>query len=152
MAVGKGSIMRASQAGSKSINAKEAEKEEGYQQLSAVVTSVPIGCLTQLCFAEKQTQIEQIVEASIQKYGVLEPLLTWQKGERQFVVLDGNKRLNAVKNLGIETVPVYTISVMDEGQAKEIYEELHRYAAEVETLPKHEVVSSIPSSVPVYLL
>lgn len=156
MAVGKGSILRASNAGIKQEPAGEAEELSagaGYLHSAGAVIKVPVGSL-QIMDESEDTRAEviSVLEESIRKYGLLEPLLVWNKGEEKFPVLDGNKRIEAARNIGLDMLPVLTADGIEEAQAWEIYRELHRYSVEKEAIRDYEVVSSIRSDIPVYLL
>ena len=50
---------------------------------------------------------------SIKKYGIIEPLLVRPKDNKYEIIL-GNRRYNAAKQLGLETVPAIIINVNDE--------------------------------------
>jgi ParB-like chromosome segregation protein Spo0J len=50
-----------------------------------------------------QTKYLQIV-ASIKELGIVEPPVVYRQGKGKYTVLDGNARLSALKQLGIETV------------------------------------------------
>lgn len=152
MAVGKGSILRASNTGIRQEPVKEAG-EAAYLPCAGAVITVPAQKLKSMEASQgTQIPVPGSLEASISKYGFLEPVLAWNKGEETFLVLDGNKRVQAAKNLGIQMLPVLIAEGLDDAQAWDIYQELHRYCAAAENREDYEVVSSISTDIPVYLL
>jgi ParB-like chromosome segregation protein Spo0J len=52
---------------------------------------------------KRQTKYLQIV-ASIKELGIIEPPVVHRQGKSAFTVLDGNARLSALRQLGIDTV------------------------------------------------
>lgn len=168
MAVGRGSIKRASLAGEKDIvkpeNKREGEQsskniqiESGsekrgltYESQEMLIARVPVQCLEG--FEQREHTDLSLLQSSIRTYGILQPLLVWKREENQFLVLDGVKRMEVVKKLSFDFVPVIVLELDNDQQAKTIFEELKRYATQVEELKKYEVISSIRSSVPAHLL
>ena len=57
---------------------------------------------------------------SIQKYGMLDPLLVNSAPGREGIVIGGNFRLSVAKTLKIETVPIVRVSVPDLAREKEL--------------------------------
>lgn len=96
---------------------------------------------------------------SIEKYGLLEPLVVRQTGDEIYQLLSGYARLEAMSSLKFETVVVKNAGVMDNILAKEIFAELHKnqdQKTDQDGINIHEqkfqMISSIKSELPSYLL
>lgn len=62
---------------------------------------------------------------SIEKYGVVDPLIVNAYSQRQNVVIGGNMRLQAMQNLGFNEVPIVYIS-LDEAKERDLSVRLNR--------------------------
>jgi ParB family chromosome partitioning protein len=56
------------------------------------------------------------LQASIASHGVLQPILVRQTGEGSFVIVSGERRYQAAKNAGLETIP----AILTDGEPAEI--------------------------------
>lgn len=69
-------------------------------------------------------QMQKLCE-SIEKYGVVDPLIVNAYSPRQNVVIGGNMRLQAMQNLGFNEVPIVYIS-LDEAKERDLSVRLNR--------------------------
>ena len=69
------------------------------------------------------------LEASIRKFGLVDPLIVNRHPERRNVVIGGHQRLKVAKACGIDTVPVVYVE-LDEGQEKELNLRLNKNTGE----------------------
>ena len=69
------------------------------------------------------------LEASIRKFGLVDPLIVNRHPERKNVVIGGHQRLKVARACGIDTVPVVYIE-LDEGQEKELNLRLNKNTGE----------------------
>ncbi|QQS21841.1 DNA modification methylase [Candidatus Saccharibacteria bacterium] len=69
-------------------------------------------------------QMQKLCE-SIEKYGVVDPLIVNAYSQRQNVVIGGNMRLQAMQNLGFNEVPIVYIS-LDEAKERDLSVRLNR--------------------------
>jgi len=76
--------------------------------------------------AEAEAQLKE----SIQRYGIVDPLLVNSAEERKNIVIGGHFRLAVFKSLGIETVPVVYINIPDIEKEKELNIRLNKNTGE----------------------
>jgi len=154
MPVGKGSITRATNAGN---NIQSMKKED--HKISDMLTMIPVNQIMSLpkdwlAKGEKHDSVTDLIP-SIQKYGVIEPIIVRRTEESQFQLLSGYRRLQALKEIGGGFIISRVIENLNDKEAKGIYEELH-CQKEAESLKMHEVkfeeVSKISKDMPTYLL
>ncbi len=69
--------------------------------------------------------VEQLT-ASIQKYGIVDPVIVNQAPGREGVVLGGNFRLEIANRLGIEQIPVVYVDIPDSEKEKELVLRLNK--------------------------
>lgn len=163
MAVGKGSIMRASNA------VKEKERETAGQiEGQTVVQAAPKqevmwAPTSKLLFSSKDSQMAEMTEreqtalqASLKKYGFLLPVLVWKRemaGKEELVILDGIKRVKAANIMGIKEIPIIVSFVKTQAEAEKVRKELNAFAGtQTQHTAVHTVDAGISSQIPVYLL
>ena len=76
---------------------------------------------------ERESGLEDL-KASIQRFGLIHPVIVIQKGEHQYSLIVGQRRLLAFRELGRETIPALVIEPI-ESTAQEIVsfgENIHR--------------------------
>lgn len=83
--------------------------------------------------------IEQLKE-SIQKFGLVDPILVNGAKNRKNIVIGGHFRLKVAKDMGITEVPVVYINIPDESKEKELNLRLNRNLGEwdIELLAKFD--------------
>lgn len=167
MAVGRGSILRASNANAATKEKSEkkkmdgsAKKEVGENEIIQNIVNeasgkVPISVIKEVPkvwgLPKFNEDSNKAVTDSVKKFGILVPLVTYRNEKQEVVLLKGYNRLAAAKAAGLGEVPVTFVEVADEKQAKKIYEEIRRFDY-VEKKEGYEVVSSITVNMPSYLL
>lgn len=160
MAVGKGSILRASNASAKTTEEKKSqisqteEKETPVSQITKTIRESVLVDQLSVLDAESEHDDEYLwrVEDSIKKYGILEPLIVWEDSDHKLMVLDGAARLNAAKRLKIKEVPVFVADAKDEKQAQQIRSELQEFKQFYCENHRYKIISAIRSDMPVHLL
>jgi ParB family transcriptional regulator, chromosome partitioning protein len=65
-------------------------------------------------FFDEQALAE--LQASIASHGVLQPVLVREGGEGMFIIVSGERRYQAAKNAGLETIP----AILTDGEPAEI--------------------------------
>ena len=95
------------------------------------VEYVPIGDLRLSEYNPRQMTEKQAadLEASIRKFGLVDPLIVNRHPERKNVVIGGHQRLKVAMVCGIDTVPVVYVE-LDEGQEKELNLRLNKNTGE----------------------
>ena len=90
---------------------------------------------------------------SVQKHGVLEPLLLAQTGEQELLLLSGSRRLAAAKAAGLDSVPA-TIVCMSVAEASAARREIVRFAStEPQTVSATpEQSTAVGQAMPAWLL
>ncbi len=73
--------------------------------------------------------IEQLTE-SIQRFGLIDPILVNSADNRKNIVIGGHFRLKIAKDLGFTEVPVVYLDLPDEGKEKELNLRLNRNTGE----------------------
>lgn len=152
MSIGKSSIARAAGAASspapkKTTAAKPAAKTET-QLLPVAVTQ-----LRPLAVYNGEVSPELI--RSVRKHGILVPLLAARVGE-EYLVLLGEHRLAAAKELGLAEVPVCVVDAADEPEAlrlmKEIRSARSQSADSIQNEKFYAAASASAEDMPVFLL
>lgn len=159
MAVGKGSILRASNASMKTEEKKSqisqmTEKETSVSQNAKTISEGVLVDQLSVLDTESHQDEEHFwrVEASVKQYGILEPLIVWENSDHELMVLDGAARLKAAKRLKIKEVPVFIIEAENENQAHQIRKELQEFKKMYRENHRFNIVSAIRSDMPVHLL
>ena len=95
------------------------------------IVYVPIGDLRLSEYNPRQMTEKQAadLEASIRKFGLVDPLIVNRHPERKNVVIGGHQRLKVARACGIDTVPVVYVE-LDEGQEKELNLRLNKNTGE----------------------
>lgn len=165
MAVGKGSILRATNA----VNSNGYDKKDINEEIKSIgneivkdnyentflevplsqIKSVPKSWLPKKVL---KSQVDELT-LSIKKYGLLEPVILRKLKDNQFQLLSGYKRMESVKENGENSILARVLEEMSDSDAKGIYEELHKNSNinNIHEL-KYQVISSIQSDMPEYLL
>lgn len=151
MAVGKGSIIRAG-----SANAAGKEKEKEFPLSFGLTTKIPIDILQPVPKAwgipqVESTRVARLTE-SIVKYGLLLPIIVYRNKEQELLMIKGYHRVAAARKADLTEVPVFFLEVDNDNQAKGAFKELRLYDVSVPKEKKLEVISSITSQLPSYLL
>lgn len=73
---------------------------------------------------------EEKLKQSIERFGVVDPLIVNRAPERENIVIGGHFRLEVLKSLGHETVPVVFVSISDIEREKELNLRLNRNTGE----------------------
>ncbi len=122
MSIGKNSLARAAAAaGTKPAAVAEAAPSAATGYCQVAVSAIG------LIKGEKHPIASEAFIVSVERQGVLEPLLLAQCGE-QLLLLSGSRRLTAAKAAGLETVPAI-IREMTAAQATATRRELKQFAA-----------------------
>lgn len=177
MAVGKGSILRASNANA-AVKEKKTTKEtasikeksqpqEVVKELAAKVTDitakvsdmaamVPVDALRNVpktwgTPVINEGKLASLTE-SIKTFGMIVPIIVYKNKKQELLVLKGSHRVVAAKAAGLLQVPVSFVEANTDAKAKEIYVELRSFEKADETEKEYEVVSSITVNMPSYLL
>lgn len=164
MPVGKGSILRATNASSKTVTTlvKETEKVlNTTENIPNILSNIPVDQI--IVVPDKwpgqrnlKYNVSNLVE-SIRRYGLIEPVILRRVKENQFQILSGYKRFQAIRELGMETITARILDKLDEKKAKDIFEELHKNNATDTTTDtihatKFQMVSTSSREMPTYLL
>ena len=128
MPVGKGSLKRV---------AEDKAKTEMLKLNSNNVVEIDLSGVT----AKRVTGNDQMVE-SVKKYGVILPIIVAEK-DGGLVVIDGAKRVSALKKLGVKTVKAVVIA--DE---KQVEKELKRFEKPEKVVEKVVVKEVVRTSSP----
>lgn len=152
MPVGKGSIARATNAGS---NLNEAViKRPG--NLSDILMNIPVNQIQPVPkeWRRENDEAPQELKKSIQCYGIIEPVILRRLNDNQFQLLSGYKRLQAAKELGIELLSARVLDGLDNTEAKSVFEQLHNGMEKKEAADESGAggSASISGDLPVYLL
>lgn len=173
MAVGKGSILRAGSANAAAKEKKQeqivkesvkpvVQEEENSQFIQAenrqmnVATRVPTEELKEVPRTWGIPQLQSVklqkLADSMGKFGILVPVVVYKNKKQELLILDGYHRVAVAKESGITELPVFFADVMTDVKARAMFEELRTFAKAEELEKEYEVVSSIKSSMPSYLL
>ena len=119
MSIGKSSIARAVNA--TSVTAKTQNKPN--ENIS--ISKLPINSIGLLSVAKTADDISS-TKASIEKRGILCPLLVAATNKGDLWLVDGYNRLAAAKELSFEQINAVVITVDTKTQANAIYNETHK--------------------------
>lgn len=117
MSIGKNSIARAVNA-----TAKTQPTQNSNSGFTAFQTE-KIGCLN---IAATPKNAEPVIK-SVEKYGVICPVLIAVTQSGDAWLLDGYRRLNAAKTLGITQIDAVVINVQNKTEANRLYNELLKF-------------------------
>lgn len=150
MAVGKGSILRATSAAQEN---KELKKDGN----NSFFTEIPVSQITKVPKSWFGYRVENKQEAelmkSIKEYGQLEPVILRPLKDNQFQLLSGYRRMAAIKALKKETILARILEEVEDKRAREIFQELHKKDDLFNIhRAKFQVVSMVSSDMPDYLL
>lgn len=153
MLVGKGSILRATNAGS----ITQTSVPKNLESMENILLEIPINQIIQvpdnwLCNAHLNLQVSELAQ-SISKHGMIEPVILRQVKDNQFQLLSGYRRYQVIKELELQTITAKVLEGLGDKEAKEVFEDLHKEKGKDnihET--KFRMVSSISSDIPTYLL
>ena len=125
MAIGKGSLQRAASA------AAHAEKKNTLKKQEMWLTNVKMEQLKEIPTEWRgstyvKPNVSMLAE-SISRCGILEPLPVVQTGKEQYQLVGGSRRMEVIKMLGIEAVPVVVLPGETLEDAKRLYEEMRPY-------------------------
>ena len=155
MPVGKGSIARATNASSANLNTVARSAKE----MSDVLTEIPVAQIQQVPDSwrkhEGKSLNNQDLLQSIQKFGLIEPVILRRLNEGQFQLLSGSRRLQAVSELGAEMIIARVIENISDEDAREIFNDLHANLVKDNTYIhelKFKAVTTISRDMPTYLL
>ncbi len=131
MPVGKGSIARATNASNENTKMKDkAINEKQVQEMPSILTDIPVAQITEVpaSWRKKAVSMSKLGDLmkSIQKFGLLEPVILRRLGDNQFQLLSGHNRLQAMIELGVETITSRVLDGISDTQAKSIYQDLHK--------------------------
>lgn len=124
--MGKGSIERANKAKS-SVRKESAPKKAKAPAIKEALNQKYVLKLEHLepapagwfpCEAGKDCLKE--LKASIQKYGVIEPVIVRRVAEERYQILSGNNRVAACKELGLDFIKAEVLENISDQAAKEI--------------------------------
>lgn len=152
MSVGKESILRATNANKE----KKMKQEIRHMGMSSVV-ELSVKSLKEAPERFKEPAyvafpMEEL-KKSIEKYGILEPVIVTGVSENEFMILSGEKRVKAALEADMELIPCIVLDDMEESQAEEIYKDLHKNWNQGNIHEaKFQVISSIKKEIPDYLL
>ncbi len=152
MPVGKGSIARATNAGS---SLKEVIiKHSG--NLSDIFMNISINQIQPVPKEWRRENKESLqgLKESIQCYGIIEPVILRRLNDNEFQLLSGYKRLQAAKELGIEQISARILDGFDSVDAKSIFELLQNGREKKGVADELGIggYTSITGDLPVYLL
>jgi ParB family transcriptional regulator, chromosome partitioning protein len=129
--VGKGSIARATNASNGNTKVKDKTiNDKLVQEMPNILTDIMVTQITEVpaSWKKKAVNIPKLEDLmkSIQSFGVLEPIILRRLGDNQFQLLSGHNRLQAVVELGLETITSRVFDGISDTQAKIIYQDLHK--------------------------
>jgi len=75
-------------------------------------------------------EAEEQLKESINKFGIVDPLLVNSAEERKNIIIGGHFRLSIFKKLGIKTVPVVYINIPELEKEKELNIRLNKNTGE----------------------
>ena len=125
MLVGKGSILRATNAG----NVTQTLGSKNSDNMENILLEIPITQIIQVTDswfsnAHLNVQVTELVQ-SISKHGMIEPVILRQTKDNQFQLLSGYRRIQAMKQLGLKTITARVIEGIGDKEAKEMFDDLH---------------------------
>lgn len=167
MAVGRGSILRASSANAETKEKSAKKKTESFKEqetaeheaiqntLTEVSARVPVSVMKEVPKAWGVPKLDKEYIAklteSVRQFGVLVPLVVYRNERQEVVLLKGYHRFHAAKEAGLKEVPVVFADALEDIRAKAVYDEIQRFE-HMEKQADYEVISSITVNMPSYLL
>ena len=155
MPVGKGSITRATNASSSNHNTSN----KPIKVMPGILTDIPVGQILSVPTGwMKHGHLEQPMKElvqSIQRFGVIEPVILRRLSDSQFQLLSGYRRLKAVKDVGAEFITARVIESIGDEEARAVFDDLHVKKAEVASNIyelKIKAVTTTSKDMPIYLL
>lgn len=155
--VGKGSIKRAnSTVSSESYKSATVPSNFAYVLETEKLTPVPKDWFSSNASIDGSSNKLEALEKSIQKFGVLEPILVRKLVDDNFQVLSGYKRIKVCDSLNIKSLNCIIIENISDEMAKDIFMELHKsYSTNISVSShneSHKAISKISTDLPNYLL
>lgn len=148
MSIGKSSIARA-------VSSTAAVKTQNTNSAIGSITSFPIDKIGALSVAKTPDDIEGI-KKSIEKRGMLCPVLVAVTAKGEAWLIDGYRRLSATKELCFTQIDAVVINVENKRDANNLYAELSKTKAVEKTDNIHEekfrVLAVKDHDLPTYLL
>ena len=148
MSIGKSSIARA-------VSANTAVKEKTAEHTAVGVSSFSVESIGILNAAKTPDDIESLKQ-SIEKRGILCPVLVCVTAKGDAWLIDGYRRLYAAKELGITQINAAVITAENKTEVNRIYEELSKTKKAAVSYDIHEekfrVLAVKDHDLPAYLL
>ena len=148
MSIGKSSIARA-------VSANTTVKEKTAEHTAAGVSSFLVESIGILNAAKTPDDIESLKQ-SIEKRGILCPVLVCVTAKGDAWLIDGYRRLYAAKELGITQINAAVITAENKTEVNRIYEELSKTKKAAVSYDIHEekfrVLAVKDHDLPAYLL
>ena len=155
MSIGKNSIARAASSAMAAKNTKNISKpaKTFLSEMESVYLEVKTADLMP-CTATFKMDIPQKLIQSIQKYGILEPLIICRLKNGELRVAAGLRRLLAARQLQLQTVPARVFVVADEKEVLRIRRTLSECSQQPVKLQdvKFSAIVSLTDDMPDYLL
>lgn len=161
MPVGKGSIARATSASNKNNQVILKTVKERTNILTDIpldqIQLVPVDWMN----SKYQNQSVKEIIISIQKFGMIEPVILRRVTDNQFQLLSGYQRLQAAREIGMDFISSRIIDGLSEEEAKDIYLDLHKKMMEDNRVihdndtihqTKFKVITTVSKDLPNYLL
>ena len=152
MSIGKNSIARAAEAAAPAAN--RAAEIAPAAKTEPMLTYVSVAQLRPLAVMNGGEACPELV-CSVRRHGILVPLLAARVGE-EYLVLLGEHRLAAAKELGLTEVPVCTVDAADESAALRLMHEVRtaccRDADSIQNEKFYAAASVASDPLPVFLL
>ena len=152
MSIGKNSIARA--AGSKTTAPKQAVTAP----VVATTEHISVATAAVTAFASAAPTAADKAPStllnSVRRRGILEPLLLVRVPDGTLYILEGYRRLDAAKALGLDTVPAVVVAADSENDALRLFDEVQgtrRATADVRE-GKFRAAAMTASDLPTYLL
>lgn len=104
-------------------------------------------------YSNSSSELEAL-KASINKYGIIEPIIVRKLEDDIFQILSGQLRVKAASQLGIEEIKSEIIENLTYEEAHEIFMDLHKDKSSVSEFSrtKFKAISMIKNDLPDYLL
>lgn len=146
VSIGKSSLARAA-----AVNARPTTETVAHQP-TAILRDVAVKDI-RLVKGQKHQQPTEDLMRSVEKNGIIEPLLVAQTAEGDVLLLSGARRLAAAKELGLETVPAVAVT-MTAAEAASARREIVRFAvkAEASKTVTQEQSTAVGQAMPSWLL
>lgn len=96
------------------------------------ITQIPIGDLNPAVYNPRRWEAEALkqLSESVNKYGLVDPILVNNAPNRKNIVIGGHMRLKVAKDMGMATVPVVFLTIPDIEKEKELNIRLNRNTGE----------------------